>query len=46
MLEYKYAKAHFFAILNFNDKKNDCVSFDGTYRTHNLNNLVTQCLML
>lgn len=30
MLEYKYAKAQFFAIiLNFNDKKNYCVSFDG-----------------
>lgn len=29
MLEYKYAKAQFLAILDFNDKKNYCVSFDG-----------------
>lgn len=29
MLEYKYAKAQFFAKLSFNDKKNYCVSFDG-----------------
>lgn len=29
MLEYKYVKAQFLAILSFNDKKNYCVSFDG-----------------